>query len=58
MALHRQRAATEDRLGVDHESRRRPHSVSEDGAVALELDAANDGLPLIFYRGGYGRFAP
>ena len=24
----------------------------------LELDAADEGLPLIFYRGGYGRFAP
>ena len=24
----------------------------------LELDAANEGLPLIFYRGGYGRFTP
>jgi flavin reductase (DIM6/NTAB) family NADH-FMN oxidoreductase RutF len=24
----------------------------------LELDAANSGLPLIFYRGGYGGFAP
>lgn len=22
----------------------------------LELDAANEGLPLVFYRGGYGRF--
>ena len=23
----------------------------------LELDAANEGLPLVFYRGGYGRFS-